>query len=227
VDEVAFATGESRKPIAWQTNALGVLRAKHRKARTHIKVVGECLLPQWPHFLRILQVIKEFSVPQIQPSFLSLLQAAPSSNRSLFEAYERREQATPNGLLFHMFSCFGRKSPDTCSFWCRLRKRAAIEAPRLISAAWSLSVSSSPASPRRRLSVFCPLLESQPFILPGQRLHGRRYESALWLSGEGALCSAVGSWFDGELPLGSLDWGCYGWLERFRQDHTEMRLLTS
>ena len=55
-------------------------------------------------------------MPQIQPAFLSLLQAAPSSNKSLFEAYERREQATPNGLLFHMFSRFGRKSPDTCSF---------------------------------------------------------------------------------------------------------------
>ena len=133
---------------------------------------------------------------------------------------------------------FGRKSPDAHLLLAHPkrswpRKRAAIEAQRLISAAPAPSL----PFPDRPVHHLTPTHVSrrrswqQPsrFPLGGRRPFGRRYESALCAVG-GRDCAAAScrclAIVGGGLPrVGVWLWGRHGRLERFRHDVTEMRLL--
>jgi hypothetical protein len=103
-----------------------------------------------PHFPEFPMLKREISEPQSNLSSSSF-PSRPSPNKSLFEAHKRREQAL--GCSAFLLLALG-ESPRTSALFGRLRKRAAIEALRLISAACLLSVFFLPGLPRSRPSIF-------------------------------------------------------------------------
>jgi len=117
------------------------------------------------------------------------------------------ERAAPRCLFSH--TKLWEKVPGHLLFFAqtaetRRHRSTAADLGRL-----SLVCLFQPRPSRSRPSIFSSA-GLQPLTFPGRRPHGRRYESALWLLGAGALHSAVGSCSMVVQPLVGLDWGRHG-----------------
>ena len=133
----SFGASTGKLPAAWRASR----QTSTSKLGPQTRLLASRVEPSWCPTPQSIVKTKNSQ----RPGFLSppsLFKPHPLARQIAIRSHTRREQ--------HLGACsltksFGRKSPDTCSSLRRLRKRAAIEAPRLISVASSLSVFSSPA----------------------------------------------------------------------------------
>ncbi|KAL1838463.1 hypothetical protein VTJ49DRAFT_2631 [Mycothermus thermophilus] len=167
----------------------------------------------------------------IIPSFFSLfcsLQGPPRPTNRYSKLTHGESIFTLSSLHKHALG----ESPRTTTFrsgsWTR--RRAAIEAPRLISA-WPshLSVDRRPAYsvlPFRRGKPASPVLRRQSGSpAPGDHMDEDTSPRSLVFGVPQASQWAGLVGFGWAAARGRLDWECYGWLGKFRQDGTVMRLL--
>jgi hypothetical protein len=134
------------------------------------------------------------------------LQAAPPRPTNRYSK-PRTERAAPRCLFSH--SKLWEKVPGHLLFFVQTAETRRHRSTAADLGRQSLVCLFQPRPSRSRPSISSSS-DLQSLTFPGWRPHGRRYESALWLLGAGALHSAVGSCSMVVLPLVGLDWGRHG-----------------
>jgi len=136
---------------------------------------------------------------------VGLSSRTPSPDKSLFEA-THGESSTSVLVLSHKALGESPRTPALLGQTAETRRHRSTAADL---GRQSLVCLFQPGPSQSRPSIFSSA-DLQSLTFPGRRPHGRRYESALWLLGAGALHSAVGSCSMVVPPLVGLDWRRHG-----------------